>query len=139
MFQKGEANIRYSGGKSHFINHNELKKIRKRILKERGEVCERCGKFGSKLYHKDGSRDNHSDDNLIVLCQSCLIKENVLRGKAGCPPKWSKRHIKISKELGIPSRKIDYYLKYFDCKNCDVFRVRELWSKYAAEEQKESN
>lgn len=52
--------------------------IRKRLLKERGEICEECeltewrGKpLSFEVDHIDGNNQNNNPDNLKILCPNC--------------------------------------------------------------------
>lgn len=70
--RKGKYNPNYHGGVSLYKNLGELK--RNKIIKiKQNKKCQNCGTFNTKLqiHHIDGSKDNHSLNNLIVLCQSC--------------------------------------------------------------------
>lgn len=51
---------------SHIMKLNRLSKLQ--ATKAR---CEICGKRADQIHHKDGSRDNHSMYNLIILCGKC--------------------------------------------------------------------
>lgn len=51
--------------------HYTMKKNRLIKLQQANGLCEICHKKANTIHHKDGSKDNHSLDNLIVLCHSC--------------------------------------------------------------------
>ena len=60
--------------------NSEWKKLSEKIIIERGEKCERCGrkrdryernKFWLTVHHKDRNPANNNPDNLIVLCPKC--------------------------------------------------------------------
>ena len=67
----GDGNPRWNGGTSEYPNHNELKKIRIKILKKSKGKCEICGNPANVVHHIDGSKTNHSMKNLIPLCDPC--------------------------------------------------------------------
>ena len=70
----GSGNARWSGGKNtYYKNHYQLKLNRKEKLKQIGYKCEKCGAKADKLNasRKDGDRNNHDIDNLLMLCSPC--------------------------------------------------------------------
>lgn len=69
----GELNPRWNNGVSQYPNHYELKKKRIEVLKRSFGKCEICGELAKIVHHVDGSKDNHSLDNLIALCKNCHI------------------------------------------------------------------
>ena len=77
---QGSGNGRWSGGKtSYYSNHYQLKLNRKAKLKECGNKCESCGKTDTilKASKKDGDKNNHDMNNLIMLCSICMgTKQN---------------------------------------------------------------
>lgn len=68
---KGEENINWNGGVAAYPNHSEMKRNRIVKLKEADGKCEVCEKEAFCIHHLDGSVDNHSLDNLAVLCRKC--------------------------------------------------------------------
>lgn len=72
---KGERNTNWNGGVSEYPNHYKMKKLRKEKLELVGNNCEECGveKPNSKLelHHLDGSKDNHTLENFLLLCCKC--------------------------------------------------------------------
>ena len=52
-----------------------------RLLKIRGNKCERCG-FGKyeilQIHHKDKNRNNNDLDNLELICPNCHSEEHYL-------------------------------------------------------------
>ena len=68
---KGEKNPRWNGGISEYPNHAEMKRNRLQKLKEAKNKCEVCGEEAFCIHHLDGSVDNHSMNNLAVLCKRC--------------------------------------------------------------------
>ena len=45
-------------------------------MREQKGICEHCGKEGKEADHRDGSKDNHSLDNLAILCKTCHRKQH---------------------------------------------------------------
>ena len=54
-----------------YQNHYQMKKIRLIKLQQTQGKCEVCGNRAYTIHHKDESIDNHSLENLMVLCNSC--------------------------------------------------------------------
>jgi 5-methylcytosine-specific restriction endonuclease McrA len=67
---------------------NWKSEIRPRILARANDKCEECGvsngsallkgthKVVLTLHHKDGQLIDHSDSNLIALCQKCHLNKH---------------------------------------------------------------
>ena len=75
---KGMNNGRWSGGtNSHYKDHYKLKLNRKERLKQVNNKCEKCNISNCKLsaVKKDGNRNNHNINNLIMLCSKCMGKK----------------------------------------------------------------
>jgi 5-methylcytosine-specific restriction protein A len=57
----------------------EWRRIRRKILQERGYKCEKCGRTAKDtnltIHHKDRNPKNNSNDNLIVVCPRCHFQE----------------------------------------------------------------
>lgn len=72
---KGKKNVNWAGGVAEYPNHYTMKLLRKEKLEIVGNHCQECGieKSSSKLdlHHLDGSKDNHSMDNVLLLCHKC--------------------------------------------------------------------
>ncbi len=63
--------------------------IKIRLLKIRGNKCERCGfeKYEIlQIHHKDKNRNNNNFDNLEIICPNCHMAEHYL------DKSWVKRH-----------------------------------------------
>ncbi len=62
----------------------EIRAIKIRLLKQRGEKCERC-EFSKKeileVHHKNRNRKDNSDENLEIICPNCHAEEHYLYGK----------------------------------------------------------
>jgi hypothetical protein len=58
-------------GKLLYQNHYQMKQNRLIKLMQTKGKCEICGKKANTIHHKDETMDNHSLENLIVLCVSC--------------------------------------------------------------------
>jgi len=58
------------------FNSYQRRKARKRLEKERGRCCERCGTVPKRLelHHVDHDLFNNGDDNLLLVCHSCQMK-----------------------------------------------------------------
>jgi hypothetical protein len=71
----GEAHWSYKNGNSYFQDHSFVRKIRLRLIKERGSHCQQCGKMpagiGLHQHHIDGNKTNHDEANLTLLCHVC--------------------------------------------------------------------
>jgi len=59
-------------------NYTASRSIRKILIKERGNRCEKCGiidwlgiPLGIEMHHIDGDRTNNSKTNLVLLCPNC--------------------------------------------------------------------
>ena len=67
-----ETDKRWKGGVADYPNHGVMRRNRLIKLQQAKGRCEipDCGKKAYKIHHIDGSKDNHSLDNLIVLCQN---------------------------------------------------------------------
>lgn len=61
-----------------YIQGSVWKKLRSRIIKQRGSCCERCGKTKNlQVHHKTYKRlFNEKDSDLEVLCRGCHMKEH---------------------------------------------------------------
>ncbi len=58
------------------------KRIKIRIMKERGSVCERCGYAKMEilhLHHKNRDRTNNNPQNLEILCPNCHFEEHLVK------------------------------------------------------------
>lgn len=76
---QGSGNGKWTGGvSSYYTNHYQLKLNRKEKLKQIGNKCEKCGRGDTKLdaTRKDGDRNNHDIDNLIMLCSLCKTNKD---------------------------------------------------------------
>jgi hypothetical protein len=71
--RKGKKNNLWKGGVAEYPNHYQMKKNRLIKLEQTRRKCEICGKVGTDIHHKDGSKNNHSLENLILLCTKCHI------------------------------------------------------------------
>jgi 5-methylcytosine-specific restriction endonuclease McrA len=70
---KEANNPNWRGGTSDYPNHTLMKKNRILKLQQTEGLCEICKKQGEQIHHKDGSKDNHNIENLILLCHKCHI------------------------------------------------------------------
>jgi IS30 family transposase len=69
----GERNPRWNGGTSQYPNHAEFKRKRKEILQQQ-DKCVFCGGKAEQIHHLDGSKDNHSLENLVPVCTKCHLQ-----------------------------------------------------------------
>lgn len=72
--------IKYKQGrpKDKVVHYLALKK---RLLKSRGDKCERCGYDKIQIlqvHHKDKNRENNSLDNLELICPNCHSEKHHL-------------------------------------------------------------
>jgi hypothetical protein len=68
---KAEKNCNWKGGIAEYPNHYKMKKNRLIKLQQTKSKCEICKNEANVIHHKDGSKKNHSLENLIILCQRC--------------------------------------------------------------------
>jgi hypothetical protein len=68
--------------------YNEIKYLKKHLIKERGHKCEKCGleewinnPIPLEVDHRDGDRTNNREENLILLCCNCHALTPTWRGK----------------------------------------------------------
>lgn len=57
------------------------KALKIKLLKIRGNTCERCGYSKTKIlqvHHKDRNRENNNIDNLELICPNCHYEEHHL-------------------------------------------------------------
>ena len=71
---RGKRNSMWRGGKSLYPNHYLLKKNRLIRLEVENYRCEFCKKKTNIVFHRDGSKSNHSLINLSVACKKCGLK-----------------------------------------------------------------
>lgn len=88
-----ERNTKYARGEdstTEYPFHGRMKKARLEKLKQVGARCEDCGKKKHKrnlqIHHLDESKDNHTLDNLKLLCHKCHMG-NYHIGRNGRPLK----------------------------------------------------
>ena len=54
-----------------YPNHYQMKQNRLVKVQQTKGLCEICSNKANTIHHKDGSKDNHALENLIVLCKHC--------------------------------------------------------------------
>ena len=74
---KGKINPRWNNGVSEYKNHYQMKINRLIKLRDNNHICEICGEIGNEIHHKDHSKNNHSLDNLQVLCRKCHLRHHL--------------------------------------------------------------
>ena len=96
---KGKNNPNWKGGIAEYPNHSLMKKNRLIKLKQTAGKCEICGRKTEKMniHHLDGSKSNHSLDNLILLCRNCHCRLH--RGRKAKTSIWIRRYGATAKEL----------------------------------------
>lgn len=57
-----------------YINHYQMKQVRKLKIKTTQNKCEKCGEIAKQLHHLDHTNYNHAIDNLLILCIKCHQK-----------------------------------------------------------------
>jgi len=67
----GINNCRWNNGSSYYPNHILFKKIRLIKLNSVNWKCEKCGGKATEAHHIDGSKTNHTLENLLSLCRKC--------------------------------------------------------------------
>lgn len=112
---QGSLNGRWSGGKtSYYNNHYQLKLNRRAKLKECENKCESCGETNTILNasRKDGDKNNHDIDNLIMLCSKCMgTKQNSkYKTKFGCTLK------ELGHEFGVSLSTLYKYVDAYEDK-----------------------
>ena len=79
------ANIHRTGIKYHIGSPRDKVKsqraLKVRLLKERGEKCERCSYAKPEIlqvHHKDRDRSHNELSNLEIICPNCHYEEHLL-------------------------------------------------------------
>ena len=78
---KNRVGIKYTGARLK-DNVVSQKRLKIRIIKLRGAVCERCGYDVYQIlqvHHKNRNRNNNTLDNLELLCPNCHASEHYLK------------------------------------------------------------
>ncbi len=122
---RGSGNGRWSGGiTSYYSNHYQLKLNRKEKLKECGNKCEGCGDTKAILNasRKDGDKNNHNINNLIMLCSKCLGSKQNSKYKT----KFGSTLKELSREFGIS---LSTLYKFVDVHK-DKARLKKAVEKY---------
>lgn len=74
------AGIKYKLGRPR-DKAEQIRSIKMRLLRERGEKCERCGYAKVEIlhvHHKDRDRNNNDVSNLEIICPNCHYEEHYL-------------------------------------------------------------
>lgn len=74
---KGGGNPRWNGGISEYPNHSLMKKLRLKVLGKANYICAECGGIADRIHHRDGSTDNHFEENFEPICAKCHCKFSV--------------------------------------------------------------
>jgi len=72
--RSGENSSSWQGGLNYYPRCTELKVNRLAVLNNSDWTCGACGGRANEAHHIDGSRDNHSPENLLSVCRSCHKK-----------------------------------------------------------------
>ncbi len=59
----------------------QIRAIKLRLFRERGERCERCGYSKSEIlqiHHRDRNKNNNNTHNLEIICPNCHYEEHYL-------------------------------------------------------------
>ena len=68
----GEANPNYQGKDASEYGPGFSRGMKKRLIAERGSVCEVCGTAEQlDVHHRDFAKTDHSEANLAVVCRAC--------------------------------------------------------------------
>jgi hypothetical protein len=83
----GENNPFWKGGISPYKNIPELREARKEVLTRNNGLCEICNKkLITRVHHKDFSKENHKQENLLGTCakdhRTCHVYKK--RAKTEC-------------------------------------------------------
>lgn len=76
----GTKNPRWNSGFFKYKDHAEMKRNRKKILEKANYTCSYCPARATIVHHIDGSKDNHSESNLLAVCRRCHKKIHVIKG-----------------------------------------------------------
>ena len=108
----GARNHRWNNGKQKYPNHRFLQKQRLIKLKSVNYKCEECDKPAVLTHHLDGTKTNHSLENLKALCVKCHIsiyhKDDVGR-KGTLVPGYTLRD--LSEKMGCSSATVYNFIK----------------------------
>ncbi len=122
---QGSGNGRWTGGtNSYYSNHYQLKLNRKEKLKQCGNKCEECGKGNVILNssRKDGDKNNHDMDNLVMLCSKCLGS----RASSKYKRKYGSTLNELCHEFGVSLTTLYKLIPYYDTKA----KIRSALRKY---------
>lgn len=96
---KGEKNWRWNGGTSDYPDHSLMKRNRLVKLQQSKGRCEVCGKRAYQIHHIDESRNNHTLENLVVVCNHC---HGILHtGRTNKTTKYIRKYGKSAKEMAL--------------------------------------
>jgi len=78
--KQGEKNASWNGGTGYLpypLAFN--RKLKRKIHKRDGYICQECGKEGNQTHHIDYNKENQDPLNLITLCKCCHTVTNFNR------------------------------------------------------------
>ena len=79
MWRNGHAGTYHAEQRAAGWNWWHARKMRQKLIAERGHQCERCERTETKLelHHIDHDLSNNQPDNFQLVCRSCQIKATV--------------------------------------------------------------
>ena len=69
--RSGENHHNWKGGVAKYPKQSEFKVNRLIVLNDAGWKCDVCGRKANTAHHLDGSKDNHTIENLLPACTKC--------------------------------------------------------------------
>lgn len=80
VYQRGEKNPNWKGGKSFEPYTIDWTQTLKRSIRERDHyICQLCSQYGNTVHHIDYNKKNCNPNNLITLCRGCNGRVNFNR------------------------------------------------------------
>lgn len=73
MWRNGHRKVYFAERKESGFNSYQRRKVRERLIEERGYMCQDCGRTDVKLelHHIDHNLFHNEDSNLKLLCRKC--------------------------------------------------------------------
>lgn len=96
LYHERNKNLRKLGFRSYakYLNSTLWRRIKKRLFKDRGYVCQRCRDEGDQIHHRDYSIETLNGDSLealVVLCRECHEFVEFEGGKKVSPERANER------------------------------------------------
>lgn len=120
-----------------YENHYEMKVNRLKVLQQSQFICNYCGGKATEVHHLDGSKDNHSLENLIPTCHKCHMK---IHRHGRRVPRWDSELILVAmmhrgidkcalaSRVGCSPATISKLVKTGQTKNSTMKRIAEALS-----------